>query len=107
MTLKKRLAPVLIAVALSLAAGGCKTSGTSGDFDIASVRLADMPAPVIAAAARGVVAIPDGPLGESGAKALIVKLRRSELRNNRAVRLAIAHYEKQRGYARNRGKKKQ
>lgn len=84
---------------------GCKTSGSSGDFDIASVRIADLPAPVYAVAARGVTKLPSGPLNAKQTKALIVKLRRSELRNHAGVKAAIAHYEKQQGYLRKRGKK--
>lgn len=75
------------------------------DVDLSSVRIADLPASVQAEAHRGAVVLPNGELDVPKAKALIVKLRRSELRKQRQLVVAISAHAKQKNYLRKRGKK--
>lgn len=86
----------------ALMAGSCETS--SAYSEAYRVEIADLP-PNVYAEAKRLTALPSGNISKREVKALIVKLRRSELSKVHALNSAISHHKRTKSYLAKRGKR--
>lgn len=93
----------LMTVICACLVSGCATSPPSSE--VASIRLAELPASVRTEAAR-VVPVPKGPCDAACAKVFVAALKKSELRKVRALSAAVKSHDKNKQYLAKRGKRK-